>query len=266
VRLTHAPFVRDELYGDGEPALDDPAELFHEASKLHPALAHRQGAGLARLAANEHLQATSAQSVRRNLQRRRHRLPPPERPECSLWSALDRRRSGRTFSGGSLDVPRLATLLDAGYGARDGNRRTVPSGGALYPFELHVAARAVDGMPPGVYRYDPERHALEEHELGDPWPALDAACPLPGLLDGGSAVVLLLAVFGRTRFKYGLRGYRFALLEAGHVVQNVALAAVALDLAVLPLGGFYDAQVDELVGADGVEESVVYAAVVGEPA
>jgi SagB-type dehydrogenase family enzyme len=263
VRLPQAPLVRAELYGDGEPALDDPAELFHEASKLHPALAHRQGAGLDRLAANEHLQTASARAVRRNPRRRCHRLPGPQQPKCSLWDALDRRRSRRDFSGASLSAAHLATLLDAGYGLRDGTRRTVPSGGALYPFELHVAARGVDAVHPGVYRYDPELHALEEHELGDPWPALEAACPLPGLLDGGAAVLLLLAIFGRTRFKYGLRGYRFALLEAGHVVQNVALAGVALDLAVLPLGGFYDAQVDALVGADGVEESVVYGAILG---
>ncbi len=266
MRLPHAPFVRGELYGDGEPALDDPAELFHEASKLHPALAHRQSAGLARLALNEHLQTASAYAVRRNPQRRRHLLPAPRRPACSLWSALDRRRSRRDFGGEPLEAACLATLLDAGYGARDGNRRAVPSGGALYPFELHVATRAVAGIAPGIYRYDQELHALEENELCDPWPALEAACPLPGLLDGAAAVLLLLAVFGRTRFKYGLRGYRFALLEAGHVVQNVALAAVALDVAALPLGGFYDAQVDELVGADGVEESVVYGVVVGEAA
>jgi SagB-type dehydrogenase family enzyme len=264
MRLPQAPLVRSELYGDGEPPLDDPAELFHEASKLHPALAHRQGAGLARLATNEHLQSASANPVRRNSQRRCHPLPPPQRPGCSLWSALDHRRSRRDFGGALLKAARLATLLDAAYGLRDGNRRTVPSGGALYPFELHVAVRAVADIPAGVYRYDPELHALEEHELGDPWPALEAACPLPGLLEGGAAALLLLAIFGRTRFKYGLRGYRFALLEAGHVVQNVALAAVALDLAALPLGGFYDAQVDDLVGADGVEESVVYGAVVGE--
>jgi SagB-type dehydrogenase family enzyme len=266
VRLPQAPLVRGELYGDGEPALDDPAELFHEASKLHPALARRQGAGLARLAASEHLQTASAHPVRRNPQRACRPLPPPQRPECSLWTALERRRSRRDFDGSVLDAARLATLLDAGYGLRDGNRRTVPSGGALYPFELHVVARAVAGVPAGVYRYDPELHALEERELGDPWSALEAACPLPGLLEGGGAVLLLLAIFGRTRFKYGLRGYRFALLEAGHVVQNVALAAAALDLAALPLGGFYDAQVDDLVGADGVEESVVYGAVVGEAA
>ena len=134
MRLPQAPLVRSELYGDGEPALDDPAELFHEASKLHPALAHRQGAGLARLAANEHLRTASAHGVRRNPRRPSHPLPRPQRPKCSLWHALDERRSRRDFSGDPLSLTDLATLLDAGYGLRDGTRRTVPSGGALYPF------------------------------------------------------------------------------------------------------------------------------------
>jgi SagB-type dehydrogenase family enzyme len=263
MRLPQAPLVRAELYGDGEPALDDPAELFHEASKLHPALAYRQSVGIARLAASDHLQSAAARAVRRNPQLRAHALPAPARPACSLWSALDRRRSRRDFAGGALDGRLLATVLDAAYGARDGNRRTVPSGGALYPLELYVAARAVDRVASGVYRYDSELHALEEHELGDPWPALVAACPLPGLLDDAAAALLVRAVFGRARFKYGQRGYRFALLEAGHLVQNVALAAAALDLPALPLGGFFDGQVDELVGADGVEESVVYGVVLG---
>jgi SagB-type dehydrogenase family enzyme len=92
---------------------------------------------------------------------------------------------------------------------------------------------------------------------------LEQACPLPGLLEGAACALLLLAVFGRTRFKYGLRGYRFSLLEAGHVVQNVVLAAAALGVRALPWGGFYDAQVDTVVDADGVEESVVYAVVLG---
>lgn len=257
MRLRNAPLVRAELYGDGEPALDDPAELFHEASKLHPALGQRQAAGVLRLEANDSLRAAAARAVRRNPQLPSHRLPPPLRPSCSLWSAFERRRSRRDFAG-ELDAAELATLLDAAYGVRGENRRTVPSGGALYPLEIHVAIRSR-----GVHRYDPELHALEEHALCDPWPALEGACPLPGLLESGFAALLLLAVFGRTRFKYGQRGYRFALLEAGHVAQNVVLAAAALDVPALPLGGFYDAQVDELVGADGVEESVVYGVVVG---
>ena len=252
-----APLVRSEIYGDDEPDLDDPAELFHEASKLHPALARRQAAGIVRLEANEALRDAAAHATRRNTQRPRVALPRPSRPACTLWEAIDRRRSRRIF-GGELGESVLATILDAAYGVRDERRRTVPSGGALYPLEVYVATRGR-----GVHRYDPELHALEEHELGDPWPAFVLTSPLPGLLDEASAAILVLGVFGRTRFKYGQRGYRFALLEAGHVVQNVVLAAAALDVPALPFGGYYDARVDALVGADGVNESVVYVVVLG---
>jgi SagB-type dehydrogenase family enzyme len=257
IRAAGAPLVRSEVYGEGDPALDDPAELFHEASKLQPALARRQSAGILRLEANDALRAAAARAIRRNPQRRTIPLPPPRRPPCTLWSAIDRRRSRRTFRGSLADAE-LAAVLDAGYGVRDRSRRTVPSGGALYPLELYVALRGR-----GVYRYDPELHHLEEHDVEDPWPMLASASPLPSLLDDAAAAVLVLAVFGRTRFKYGQRGYRFALLEAGHVVQNVVLAAAALDVVALPFGGYYDARVDDVVGADGVEESVVYAVVLG---
>ena len=252
-----APLTRAEVYGEGEPAIDDPAELFHEASKLYPSLARRQAAGIVRLQENERLRAAAARSVRRNPQRATVALPPPTRPPCGLWEAIDRRRSRRTF-GGALDEADLATILDAAYGARDEGRRTVPSGGGLYPLELYVALRGR-----GIHRYDPELQALEEHELEDPWPAFVLASPVPSLLDDASTAILVLAVFGRTRFKYGQRGYRFALLEAGHVVQNAVLAASALDVPALPFGGYYDSRVDDLVGADGVEESVVYAVVLG---
>jgi len=256
-RPATAPLARSEIYGADGPDLDDPAELFHEASKLHPALARRQAAGIVRLEANEALGAAAARAVRRNPQRRTLALPRPSRPPCTLWSAIDRRRSRRNFRG-FVDDDALATLLDAAYGLREPGRRTVPSGGALYPLELYVALRGR-----GVYRYDPELHRLEEHDLDDPWPAVTLASPLPSLIDDAAAAVLVLAVFGRTRFKYGLRGYRFALLEAGHVVQNLTLAAAALDVAALPFGGYYDGRVDEIVGADGVDESVVYAVVLG---
>jgi SagB-type dehydrogenase family enzyme len=72
-------------------------------------------------------------------------------------------------------------------------------------------------------------------------------------------VFFVTAMFWRARFKYGLRGYRFALLEAGHVGQNFLLAATARDLAAVPVGGFFDRRVDELLGVDGVDESAVYA-------
>ena len=76
-------------------------------------------------------------------------------------------------------------------------------------------------------------------------------------------LILVAGIFGRTRFKYGLRGYRFALLEAGHVAQNIVLAATALDVASVPLGAFFDRRTDEFLGLDGVNESALYTIAVG---
>ena len=262
MRRAHAPLVRTEVYGHDDPALDDPAELFHESSKLYPALAQRQWAGLARLAGNDELQTLAGAAARRNPHLPQVALPPPLRPQCSLWSALESRRSSRDYATRPLGLRPLATLVDAAGGARDG-RRTIPSGGALYPLELFLVAHRVAGLRHGVFRYDAQLHALERHAAADPWAAFLDASPVPELVERAAAALLVLAVFGRTRFKYGLRGYRFALLEAGHLVQNAILAAAAVGVAALPFGGFYDARLDELVGVDGVEESVVYAVVVG---
>lgn len=262
MRRAHAPLVRAELYGDADAPLDDPAELFHESSKLYPALAQRQSAGLARLAASDELQALAAHASRRNPHLPRVELPPALHPECSLWRALELRRSTRDFAPRTVDLRPLASVLDAGCGVRD-SRRTIPSGGALYPLELFVLTHRVAGLRCGVFRYDAQLHVLERHSSGDPWQAFLEASPMPELVEHAAAALLVLAVFGRTRFKYGLRGYRFALLEAGHLAQNVVLAAAALGLAALPFGGYYDARLDELAGADGVEESIVYAVVLG---
>jgi len=246
------------VFGADEPDVDDLAESFHEASKLHPALAERQARGIARLAASPALLAATQRPVRRNRQRPSVALPP-----CTLAPAFRARRSAHEFDGRPLALASLSELLETGYGVTAPGRRTVPSGGALYPLELYPVVVGVDGLECGVFHFDPPRHVLELVRAVDPAGALDAVCPFPGLLAGAAAVVFVTAVFWRSRFKYGLRGYRFALLEAGHVVQNVLLAAAARGIASLPLGGFYDAAVETLLGVDGVDESVVYAVVLG---
>ena len=246
------------VFGADEPELDDLAENFHEASKLYPALAERQLRGIVRLAASDALVAASQRSVRRNRQRLSVPLPP-----CELSPVLRTRRSARDFTGRPLGLQRLAALLEAGYGVIAPGRRTVPSGGGLYPLELYPVALRVDGLDAGVFHFDPPRHVLELVQAGDVAAELEATCPSLGPLAGEAAVVFVTAVFWRSRFKYGLRGYRFALLEAGHVVQNVLLAATELGVAALPLGGFYDTLVERLLGVDGVDESAVYAIVLG---
>jgi SagB-type dehydrogenase family enzyme len=141
--------------------------------------------------------------------------------------------------------------------------RAAPSAGALYPLEVYCAAFAVLGLAAGLYHFDPFGNALEQLELGDFRSSLGAAAPMPEPILTSACVLIVSAMFWRTRFKYGQRGFRFALLEAGHLAQNVLLAAEALDLGSLPVGGFFDARVDDLLRIDGVNESALYLLPIG---
>jgi SagB-type dehydrogenase family enzyme len=259
------------VYGE-LPALDDPAESYHEASKVSPTQIGRQVEGARRLESSVDLQISSTRAVKR-LGRPAVELPPPLRPGCTLWDAVGARRSQRMFATEGIAADQLATLLHAAYGVThvlespqgDGALplRAVPSGGALYPLELYVAALRVGGLEAGLYHFDPLQRALETVRVGLTPEELASLSTYPEIVSPCAVLLVIAAVFGRTRFKYGLRGYRFALLEAGHVGQNVVLAATALGLGSVPLGGFYDRPTDELLGLDGVNESTLYTVAVG---
>ncbi|MFN2628087.1 MAG: SagB family peptide dehydrogenase [Gaiellaceae bacterium] len=261
--------LAEPVYGH-ELDLDDPAEILHEASKLQPTLVPRQLRGVWALERNEALQASTARAVRRNPALPRVPLPEQALPPVPLATTLRCRRTPDRFGEAPLQLVQVAALLSAGYGISGEMRgrgetgslslRTAPSAGALYPLELFVSAQRVDGLHRGLYHYDPLDHALERLE-GD----ADAAAisPQPDAVDRAAAIFFVAAVFWRSRFKYGLRAYRFTLLEAGHVAQNVLLAATALGLGSIVLGGFYDSRVDSLLGLDGVNESTLVAVCLG---
>jgi SagB-type dehydrogenase family enzyme len=255
------------LYGGDEPPLDDPAEAFHEASKVYPSTAGRDGRGAALLETSEEMRCSAGRAVRRWSQVEAVPLPPPALPTTSLAAAFAARASARAFCETPLELGALATLLWAAYGVSHASAdlplRTVPSGGALYPLELYALCLRVDGLARGLYHYDPLRHVLEPLGGDVPQERLEALTAYPELVVPAGVVLFATALFWRTRFKYGLRGYRFALLEAGHVAQNVLLAAAALDAAAVPVGGVFDRRVEQLLEVDGVDESLVYALSVG---
>lgn len=266
-RTAHG-ILRHELgavvYGEDGPALDDPAETFHEASKLSPSFAGEPGPGQALLAESEAFQRLLARPGKRYGHRPRVRLPPPCALTAPLETALVARRSGCDESA-PVTSASLSTILRAAYGttgAVDGIvRRTVPSAGALYPLELYVLIRDVPDQAAGCFHYDPYDHALEELACG-PVASLEDALADPELARA-PAFVVVAAMFWRSRVKYGLRGYRFALLEAGHAMQNALLAAAALGIAALPIGGYFDRRLERLLALDGVDEAVVYCASLG---
>ena len=249
------------VYGSSGVSLDDPAEAFHEASRLYPDVAPGRLTALRELARNPELQRTVARSSRTHDHRPGIDLSSTRLGRARLHEAISARRSRAPSTPAQLSRVRLSALLEAAYRS-SGGRRPVPSGGALYPLELYVAALAVEGVDPGVYHYHPFRHRLERLR-GLERAEVAAALVDPQLAEHAAALLVVTAMFWRSRFKYGLRGYRFALLEAGHVMQNAVLAAAAMRLPALPLGGFYDCKLDELVGGDGLEEASLYALLLG---
>ncbi len=259
--------LTDLVYGRDGPDLDDPAERFHEAAKISPETLGDEPAGFAAVTADPVLAGIVSRGVRRHAHRRAVELPEPIRLRGRFSALLAGRVSSRSFGEETISLVELATILHAGYGivsAGTPGRRTVPSGGALYPLELYLVASQIDALRSGVYHYDPPRHVLEELRIGDVDAPARGVHVYPELAEG-AALLAVTAVFWRSRFKYGLRGYRFSLLEAGHVMQNVLLASTALRLSAIPVGGVYDRALEALLGVNGVDESVVYCAVVGRP-
>lgn len=157
-------------------------------------------------------------------------------------------------AAGPLDLAGLGRMLYLSSGItlqRGGNAlRAAPSSGALFPSELYIVARRIAGLAPGLYHYDPQQHRL--HLLG---PAPDAL----GAPNAGQAhaLVLLSAVFRRTGYKYHNRAYRYALADAGHLLENLRLAAHAAGMAPRLLPQFDDGAAARALGIDGVEEGVL---------
>lgn len=202
------------------------------------------------------------------------RLPPPGPPEAGLAEAIAARVSCRRFADEPVGLDQLSTVLAAAYGVSGHAvvgesellERPVPSGGGLYPLELYVLARRVDGVAAGVHHYAPLHHGLER--LGDgPVPAGVVAELFLGQPYVGDAalVVVLAAVVRRCLEKYGDRGYRYLLFEAGHAAQNLNLTAAALGLGTCNLGGFFDADLADLLGLDIEAEVPLYGIAVGRP-
>ena len=249
----------------------DPSEDYHEASRIYAGCADPHVTGAQRLETSLELRVSATRSVKRHPHLPCVPLPAAELGAVSLAEALAARRSQRTFGDRPVTVVELATLLHAAYGVTGDLAgtpqllRTAPSGGALYPLELYVLPCGVEGLEASLYHYDPLRHVLERLA---PLPVIVGSdlSPYGDLLERCGAVIAITAMFWRSRFKYGHRAYRFTLLEAGHAAQNALLAAAALGLAAVPLGGFYDRAVDALLGVDGLHEAALYLVPVGSAA
>jgi SagB-type dehydrogenase family enzyme len=197
------------------------------------------------------------------------------RTSLSFEEVVINRRSVRDFTGDAMSLETLAKILFLGDGVvktmhfSDGANwpvRTAPSGGGLFPIEMHAVVMNVKGLSQGLYIYNPEEHALKqilEKDLTDY--LVNSSPAMEQSIRKASVCIILNAIVPRQKFKYGERAYRFALLEAGHITQNILLAAQAENLGAVAVGGYLDDDIDRLLSLDGVEEVSLYMTLIGCP-
>lgn len=185
-----------------------------------------------------------------------------------LFDAIRARTSQRDFSRKKLSLEEISTLCKYACGivsAGDGvHHRAQPSGGGRYPVETYLLVFAgAEGVAPGVYHYNVRAHALDvlwERPFSDADVATFFTYPWA---QQASFALVFTGVFRRNQMKYGERGYRHILIEAGAIVQNTYLVATELGLKCTAIDGVDDVAIEKLIDVDGVGESVLCSLVLG---
>jgi len=189
-----------------------------------------------------------------------------------LGGALGARASVRKYELRPLEPERLGRLLYASYGVLGTRQaegmttyaRASPSAGGLYPLELYVVCQAVERIAAGIYHYDARSHELEQRRSGEFHAALADLTIGQDMIRDANLVIVITALFFRTMWKYGQRGYRYVWLDAGHLAQNLYLVADALGLGPVAIGAFFDEELNELLRLPRDEEAA-YLVCIGHP-
>ena len=193
-------------------------------------------------------------------------LPEPVPTHVALEEALRNRSSfNSAASERTFGTNELGSLLGHALRAReDSSHRAYPSGGALFPIETYLIGTSVEGQMPGVFHYHPTAHALEVlWELPDSFSmAKLIRSPITPL---SNTLVVFTALWERSARKYGDFAYSHALLEAGHMAQNITLVATALGIQNRPVAGCDDAMIASLLDLNTDNEQFVYGVLISPP-
>jgi SagB-type dehydrogenase family enzyme len=198
-----------------------------------------------------------------------HVFPPIMLPSTEgklLDISRKRQATGKALSRNTITLDALSYMLECGYGLqRDpevpqrAEFRNVPSAGQRYPLELYVFLfRDIEGCQAGAYHYGIRDHTFE--------PVMRTLFSLEDIesltqqkaIKGANGMICITGVFHRTVEKYGSRGYRYILLEAGHVAQNILLAGTERGIAIIPIGGSSEKIIEWSLGLNARYEGVVY--------
>ena len=260
----------------GQFDIDDPAEILHEQTKFHRATLMGQVKNIVRFLRHPAYIARGAAGYNAYPSCPAIELPEPVLALGELAQALEQRKSARAFEG-AVTLQELSSLLHHSLRVRRMAKsdiaphvklafRSYPSPGGLYPTEFYFFLNEVEGIAPCIAHYDARNHLLRvlKPQQGDAFGSAEVKSGESGVK--APVVCVMTSVPQRATAKYGARGYRMSLLEAGHASQNLCLAAQGLGLGSLVYGAYYDDELAALLDIDGVTETVASVMLLGREA
>ncbi len=196
-------------------------------------------------------------------------LPDPAAITTPIKSIIDQRASVRLYTDTSLSQEELSYLLWCTQGIKrstpSATFRTVPSAGARHAFETFLLVNRVSGLVPGIYHYRPANQSIQEYlaeaDLGE---KLASACLDQEFIQASAATFIWVAVVERMIWRYEARGYRYLFLDAGHVCENLYLAAESIGCGACAIAAYEDDAVNGILHLDGVRQFVIYIGTVGK--
>lgn len=168
-------------------------------------------------------------------------------------------------SSNVLDISRLTRILFCANGLTRQHRiggenyhfRAAASAGALYPIETCIAAADVDGLEAGLYHFSPADLKVRGLRRGDWRDVIAHAAGNRPSLANARAILIMSAIFWRSAWKYHARAYRYCFWDTGTILANLLAAAVAEGIRAELVTAFVDAEIETLIGVDGLREGAM---------
>ncbi len=192
----------------------------------------------------------------------------------NLHDLITNRRSVREYSKESLTLHELSYLLWTTQGVKEilepmpeykVTLRTVPSAGARHPFETFLLINNVEGVKPGIYRYLASKHKLIEFNVTEGMnKKVSKACLGQRFIEKSAVTFIWVADIYKTIWRYKERSYRYALLDAGHVCQNLYLSASTINSGVCAIAAYDDDEMNRILELDGEDQFTIYLATLGK--
>jgi len=179
----------------------------------------------------------------------------------SVEEAIKNRRTNRSFSNRALSLAQLSQLLWAAGGITEnqGFKRAAPSAGALYPMDVYIVVgnRSVTTIEAGVYHYQSSGHQMSRVVQGDLRSLVAKVALSQNWMARAPVTMVITAEYNRASVKYGKRGIRYGMIEAGHIGQNIFLQAQALGLAAGIVGAFQDSKIIDVMKINTAHEPLL---------